>query len=40
MKGCPLIKSLLVRTASFTLYWLSSIPVQDAVMDLGCFQEN
>ncbi len=30
MKGCPLIKSLLVRTASFTLYWLSSIPVQDA----------
>ena len=30
MKGCPLIKSLLVRTASFTLYWLSSIPVRDA----------
>ena len=30
MKGCPLIKSLLVRIASFTLYWLSSIPVQDA----------
>ena len=30
MKGCPLLKSLLVRTASFTLYWLSSIPVQDA----------
>jgi len=30
MKGCPLFKSILVRTASFTLYWLSSIPVQDA----------
>ena len=30
MKGCPLLKSILVRTASITLYLLSSIPVQDA----------
>ncbi len=30
MKGCPLIKSILVRTASFTLYYFSSIPIKDA----------
>ena len=30
MKGCPLIKSILVRTASTTLYLLSSIPARDA----------
>jgi len=30
MKGCPLIKSILVRVASFTLYLFSSIPVRDA----------
>ncbi len=30
MKGCPLIKSILVRTASFTLYYFSSIPIRDA----------
>jgi len=30
MKNCPLIKSILVRTASFTLYYLSSIPIKDA----------
>ena len=30
MKGCPFLKSILVRTASATLYFLSSIPVQDA----------
>ncbi len=30
MIGCPIIKSILVRTASFTLYVLSSIPVRDA----------
>ena len=30
MKNCPLLKSILVRTASFTLYILSSIPVRDA----------
>ena len=30
MKRCPLLKSLLVRTASKTLYLFSSIPVEDA----------
>ena len=30
MKGCPLLKSFLVRMASKTLYFFSSIPVQDA----------
>ena len=30
MIGCPLIKSILVRTASFSLFLLSSIPVKDA----------
>ena len=30
MKDCPLIKSVLVRFASFTLYFFSSIPVRDA----------
>lgn len=30
MIGCPILKSLFVRTASLTLYYLSSIPVRDA----------
>ena len=30
MKNCPFFKSLIVRSASFTLYMLSSIPVRDA----------
>ena len=30
MSGCPILKSMLVRTASTTLYYLSSIPVRDA----------
>ena len=30
MKGCPFIKSILVRAASSTLFILSSIPVKDA----------
>ena len=30
LKGCQLLKSILVRTASFTLFKLSSIPVRDA----------
>ena len=30
MKGCPLIKSILVRFASSTLYFFSSIPAKDA----------
>ena len=30
MIGCPMIKSILVRAASFSLFVLSSIPVRDA----------
>ncbi|MFC1804613.1 methyltransferase domain-containing protein [Candidatus Omnitrophota bacterium] len=30
MKGCPWLKSILVRAASFTLYWFASIPIRDA----------
>ena len=30
MKNCPFIKSIIVRCASFTLYHLSSIPIEDA----------
>ena len=30
MVGCPLLKSILVRLASTTLYFFSSIPVKDA----------
>ena len=30
MIGCPLVKSILVRAASFSLFMLSSIPVKDA----------
>tara|TARA_B100000686_G_C16409303_1_gene771374 strand:+ start:8 stop:745 length:738 start_codon:yes stop_codon:yes gene_type:complete len=30
MKGCPILKSILVRMASTSLYLLSSIPVRDA----------
>jgi len=30
MKGCPIIKSILVRIASITLYFFSNVPVRDA----------
>ncbi|HCM76620.1 MAG TPA: glycosyl transferase family 2 [Cytophagales bacterium] len=30
MKGCPWLKSILVRTASFTLHWIALIPIKDA----------
>ena len=30
MKGCPLMKDFLVRTASFTLRYLAQLPVSDA----------
>jgi len=30
MKNCPILKSILVRFASFSLYCLSSIPIKDA----------
>ena len=40
MKGCPLIKSILVRTASYTLFKLSSIPVRDASNGFRLFSKN
>ena len=30
MKNCPWVKSFFVRGASFTMHWLSFIPIQDA----------
>lgn len=30
MKNCPIVKSILVRFASFSLFHLSSIPIEDA----------
>ena len=40
MKNCPLLKSILVRTASKTLYWLTTIPVQDASNGFRLFSRN
>jgi dolichol-phosphate mannosyltransferase len=30
MKGCPILKSIFVRIASFTLHWFAFIPIKDA----------
>ena len=40
MVGCPLLKSILVRTASFTLHFFSSIPVRDASNGFRLFSKN
>ena len=40
MKGCPLIKSILVRVASTTLFILSSIPVTDASNGFRLFSRH
>ena len=40
MKGCPLLKSILVRTASWSLYFFSSIPVKDASNGFRLFSNN
>lgn len=40
MKNCPLLKSILVRTASLSLYLLSSIPVRDASNGFRLFSRN
>lgn len=40
MKGCPIIKSILVRTASYTLFTLSSIPVRDASNGFRLFSKE
>lgn len=40
MKGCPLLKSILVRSASFSLYYLSTIPVRDASNGFRLFSKK
>ncbi len=40
MNGCPFLKSVLVRSASFTLYYLSSIPVKDASNGFRLFSKK
>jgi|TARA_A100001015_G_scaffold80297_1_gene88987 dolichol-phosphate mannosyltransferase len=40
MKGCPLLKSILVRLASGTLYFFSSIPVRDASNGFRLFSQK
>lgn len=40
MVGCPLIKSVLVRTASFTLHHFARLPVRDATNGLRMFSRR
>ena len=40
MKGCPFVKSILVRTASYSLFKLSSIPVRDASNGFRLFSKK
>lgn len=40
MKGCPWLKSILVQTASFTLYWFAGIPVKDASSGFRLFSRR
>lgn len=40
MKGCPLVKSIIVRLASWSLYTFSSIPVRDASNGFRLFSTN
>ena len=40
MKNCPIIKSILVRLCSFTLYIFSSIPIQDASNGFRLFSKK
>jgi dolichol-phosphate mannosyltransferase len=40
MKGCPLLKSILVRTASFTLYWFAFIPIKDSSNGFRLFSKK
>ena len=40
MVGCPFIKSILVRIASSTLYFFSSIPVKDASNGFRLFSKK
>ncbi|MBK5280067.1 MAG: glycosyltransferase family 2 protein [Bacteroidia bacterium] len=40
MKRCPWLKSLLVRTASFTLHWIAFIPIKDASNGFRLFSKR
>ena len=40
MKGCPMVKSILVRLASSSLYVLSSIPVREAINGFRLFSRK
>ncbi len=40
MKGCPWLKSFLVRSASFTLHGLASIPIKDACNGFRLFSRR
>ena len=40
MKNCPFIKEMIVRFASFTLFKLSSIPVEDASNGFRLFSKK
>lgn len=40
MKGCPWLKSFLVRSASFTLNWFASIPIKDASNGFRLFSRS
>ena len=40
MIGCPIVKSIFVRTASFSLYKLSGIPVRDASYGFRLFSRK
>lgn len=40
MKGCPLIKSFLVRAASFSLHWFARIPTKDVTNGFRLFSRR
>lgn len=40
MRGCPILKSIIVRLASWSLYTFSSIPVRDASNGFRLFSKN
>ena len=40
MEDCPWLKSVLVRTASFTLYYIGRLPVHDATNGLRLFSRR
>ncbi len=40
MEGCPLLKSILVRIASFTLYHFARLPAHDATNGLRLFSRR